>query len=56
MQATFKHLSAKEYRDKLEAMGFPAHIAESTTELTSMVGEGINYLEGDGIINGRDVC
>jgi hypothetical protein len=43
----------------LEAGGFPPTIARSTSELTSMVGEGFNYLEspmaGPDIINARDV-
>jgi len=55
VKAVFKHSTAAEYTARLEAAGLPAAIAKSTCELTSMVGEGVNYLEGPGIINARDV-
>lgn len=55
IQVEFTHVTNVEYASRLEAAGFPAEIAVSTTELTAMVGEGGNYLEAAGVLKARDV-
>lgn len=59
IKVSFRQVTDSEYQARLEAGGFPPAIAKSTSELTSMVGEGSNYLEspmaGPGVINARDV-
>jgi len=55
VQAEFKQVSSEEYQQRLEAGGWPKHIALSVNQLCSIVGSGVNYFESDGIIRARDV-
>jgi hypothetical protein len=55
VQAKFKQVLPEEYQLRLEAAGWPKHAAHSTTELCSIVGSGVIYLESEGIIKARDV-
>lgn len=45
----------EEYQKRLEDAGLPKHVALATTQLCSIVGSGVIYLELDGIIRARDV-
>jgi hypothetical protein len=45
----------EEYQKRLEEAGLPKHVALATTQLSSIVGSGVIYLESDGIIRARDV-
>ena len=55
LEAEFKEISPDQYQQRLEAGGYPKHLALCLTHLCLTVGSGENYFESDGIIKARDV-
>jgi hypothetical protein len=55
VQAKSKQVLPKEYQQRLEAAGFPNHAALAMTQLCTIAGSGVDYIESDGIIRARDV-
>lgn len=55
VKAEFKQVSPEEYEQRQEAAGFPKHAALAMTQLCSIVGSGVMYIEADGIIRARNV-
>ena len=55
VEIAFKQVSPEEYQQRLEAAGWPKHIALATNQLCSLVGSGVDYLEVEGMVRARDV-
>ncbi|KAK9366206.1 hypothetical protein V1509DRAFT_641872 [Lipomyces kononenkoae] len=55
VEATFKQVTSLQYRQRLEAMGFPPYLAQGSQELLSMLGEGVNYISGGDIIDAKTI-
>jgi hypothetical protein len=55
VEATVKHITVEQYRERMEAIGFPPYLARGSQELLSMLGEGVNYISGGDIIDADTV-
>jgi hypothetical protein len=55
VQANFKQVSPEEYQQRLEAAAWPEHVVLSMSQLSSIVGSGVNYFESNDVIRARDV-
>jgi hypothetical protein len=54
VNAVFKHTTVAEYEERM-AKGMPPSIVKNVSEQLQLIAECGNYVEGEGIIRGRDV-